>query len=531
MGGIDLQFTVVLIVYLAAMIYLGMRGYAKTKNSTDYLLAGRKTHPVVLALSYGSSFISTSALVGFGGIAAMWGLSLFWLVFLNIFVGIFIAFVVFGKRTRRFGHLLQAHTFPELLGRRYKSKFLQVFGGLFIFIFMPLYAAAVLIGGSHLLAMIFNMDYNHAVMIYAIFVSMYVFVGGIKGVMYTDALQGGIMIFGALFLFFYTLHIVGGIGPALMQLNSPEMVSMVPEKLSKMGFVNWTSLPKMGSALWWIIFSSLTFGVGIGVLVQPQLVVRFMMVKSSKELHRSLILGGIFMLVLVGCGTYFVGTISNVYFFNEFGTLAMLKVDNFDKIIPFFIDNAMPKWFTLVFMLTILSAAMSTLSSQFHAIGTAIGRDFYEQTLGQKKTGDTILFTRIGIILALIVTVVLAYELPGSIVARATAVFFGLCTATFLPAYSATIFWKRTTRKAVIASCLSGFCTMAMLFIFVYGKTSAAFGVTKLIFGKQLTSFPYNVIDPLVWALPISAIVLIVVTLCTEDEVPEITKILFNGKK
>ena len=82
----------------------------------------------------------------------MFGMSLLWLTFLNIFVGIFIAFVFLGGRTRQMGHRLDAHTFPELLGRRFDSKFIQVMAGLVIFVFMPLYAAAVLIGGTEFLA-------------------------------------------------------------------------------------------------------------------------------------------------------------------------------------------------------------------------------------------------------------------------------------------------------------------------------------------------------------------------------------------
>ncbi|HON08627.1 MAG TPA: sodium:solute symporter family protein, partial [Verrucomicrobiota bacterium] len=113
---------IMVLVYLGATAYLGWMGFKGTKNATDYLLAGRKAHPVVMALSYGGTFISTSAIVGFGGVAGLFGMSLLWLVFLNIFVGIFIAFVFLGGPTRRLGHRLEAHTFPELLGRRYQSK-------------------------------------------------------------------------------------------------------------------------------------------------------------------------------------------------------------------------------------------------------------------------------------------------------------------------------------------------------------------------------------------------------------------------
>ncbi|HNX27143.1 MAG TPA: sodium:solute symporter family protein, partial [Phycisphaerae bacterium] len=92
--------TIVILVYLFIIGYLGFLGFKNTQNATDYLLAGRQTHPFVMAMSYGATFISTSAIVGFGGAAGMFGMSMLWLVFCNIFVGIFIAFVFLGGRTR-----------------------------------------------------------------------------------------------------------------------------------------------------------------------------------------------------------------------------------------------------------------------------------------------------------------------------------------------------------------------------------------------------------------------------------------------
>ena len=180
-------FTVVLI-YLLATGYLGYQGYRQTKTAADYLVAGRSAHPVIMALSYGATFISTSAIVGFGGVAANFGMGLLWLTFMNIFVGIFIAFVVIGNPARHMGHHLDAHTFPELLGKRYNSKFIHVLSALVIFCFMPLYATAVIIGGAEFIGPIFHVSYETALYIFSLIVAAYVIAGGLKGVMLTDAL-------------------------------------------------------------------------------------------------------------------------------------------------------------------------------------------------------------------------------------------------------------------------------------------------------------------------------------------------------
>jgi len=95
--------TIWVLIYFFAIGYLGYRGYRATNGATDFLLAGRKTHPYVMAMSYGATFISTSAIVGFGGAAGVFGMGLLWLTVLNIFCGIFLAFVFFGNRTRKMG--------------------------------------------------------------------------------------------------------------------------------------------------------------------------------------------------------------------------------------------------------------------------------------------------------------------------------------------------------------------------------------------------------------------------------------------
>ncbi len=142
---------IVIGVYALAIGYLGWLGYQRTKNAADYLVGGRGIHPMLMALAYGSTFISTSAIVGFGGAAGLFGLGLLWLTFLNILAGIFLAFAFFGRPTRRIGARLDAHTFPELIARRFQSRFIQGFSGTVIMFLMPLYAAAVMIGGARFL--------------------------------------------------------------------------------------------------------------------------------------------------------------------------------------------------------------------------------------------------------------------------------------------------------------------------------------------------------------------------------------------
>jgi len=217
----------------------------KTKNSTDYLIAGRKIHPVVMALSYGATFISTSAIIGFGGAAAVYGMGVIWLTFMNIFVGIFLAFVFFGRRTRKMGHNLDAHTFPELLAKRYDSRFLQLGGGILIFVAMPLYAGSVIIGGVQFVSQTLKIDYEVALLFFVAVVALYVVMGGLKGVMYADAFQGSLMFLGMLFLLIFTYVELGGVRAAHQALT--DMAPVAKSVFGANGHEGWTAMPKLFS--------------------------------------------------------------------------------------------------------------------------------------------------------------------------------------------------------------------------------------------------------------------------------------------
>ena len=302
--------SIIVLIYLLMVGYVGYVAWRRTKSSADYMVAGRNTHPYIMALSYGATFISTAAIVGFGGVAANFGFGLLWLVFLNIIIGIFIAFVFFGKRTRKMGHNLNALTFPEFLSRRFNSKFIQYYCGAIIFLGMPLYASVVLIGMARFVQATLGVNYYFALIAMAIIVAVYVVFGGIRGVMYTDALQGTIMFIGMFILLGTVYWMFGGIINSNIALSN--LPNMIPHSATAAavtaGFTGWTSMPALGSPFWWTLITSLILGVGIGVLSQPQLVVRFMTVKSNRELNRAVLIGGVFIFMMtfgvLRCGCF-----------------------------------------------------------------------------------------------------------------------------------------------------------------------------------------------------------------------------------
>lgn len=508
---------VIVIIYMFVLAWLGYLGYKRTKNASDYLLGGRKVNPFIMALSYGATFISASAIVGFGGVAATFGMGIQWLCLLNMFMGVVIAFIFFGRKTRKLGEQHNARTFPQLLGLHYNSKAIQIFIATIIFIGMPLYAAVVMKGGAVFIEQMFHMDLHLALLIFTLIVAAYVITGGIKGVLYTDALQAVIMFACMLFLLFWFYKIMDmGFIEANQKLT--EIAPMVPDKFKELGHQGWTAMPVTGSPQWYTLVTSLILGVGIGCLAQPQLVVRFMMVESTKQLNRGVLIGCIFLIVTVGA-IYHVGALSNLFFLKTEGVVASDAIKDMDKIIPLFINKAMPEWFGAVFMLCILSASMSTLSAQFHTMGAAFGADAFPK-LGRSKNPNSTMGVRIGVLCSILLSYIICYALSDGIIARGTALFMGICAATFLPTYFCALYWKGVTRQGALASLWVGALASLFAMLFLHKAEAAPIGLCKAIFGQDvlINVYPWHAIDPILFALPLSCISIIVVSLVTKRQ-------------
>jgi len=198
----DMIYFIVFMALFAGLFgIIGFFGYKKTKTAEDYFVAGRKMGSIIIAFSYGATFISAVQ-------------SILWLALLNILVGILIAFIVYGFRTRKMGLSLKAVTLPEILGNRFNSTRLQATSGLIIAIFMIAYTSAVFLAISSLFVVTFGIPYEVCVIIFTIVVGIYIIVGGLYAVMWTHAIQGVLMVVGMLILTVGIYGMLGGVGPA-----------------------------------------------------------------------------------------------------------------------------------------------------------------------------------------------------------------------------------------------------------------------------------------------------------------------------
>ena len=524
-------FVAMLVIFAAVTIFLGLYGYKNTKNNSEFLLGRNKTNPLIIGLSYGATFLSASAVIGFGGQAATHGLTVMWLCFLNLFVGLFIAFLVFGPRTRKIGRKLGASTFSDLLGKMYKSKGIRGYTALLIIIMMPIYCAAVLKGGVNSVAVLTGLTeyYDAILIILAVIVGVYVVYGGIIAVMYNDALQAAIMFVGMLVILIVTFSAVGGVTEgftSLSEIDTGIAGGVLP------GFNGWTEVAEFGSNEWMLVVTTFLMGVGLGVLTQPQLIVRFMSAKDDKMLNRSLIVGSIFMFLIVG-SAYTSGALSNVFFMDKHGLPANNYVSGLglgtDFIVPQYILEVFDgifggDFFICLFLLSLVCASISTISALMHTIGAAGGYDLYTIMENRKakrdKDSQSVRINRIVTAIMMILVVLYCYWMPKEIIAKATSLFMGITAAALLPAFCHGLYTKGTPDKnAAIASITVGTVVYMVWALFINSSMSVFMPVCKWITGNAVL-FPNTWMafcDPLVIALPLSIVVFVVMRLIAKQ--------------
>lgn len=520
MGSFNLPlFLILLVVFCGIMFYLARMGNKRTSSLKDYATAGGQMNPWVTALSYVAAFISTSAIVGFGGAGAVNGIGVSWLSFLHTFFGIFIAFAFIGNRVRKMCLNTNSNTMAELLGNRYQSKGITSLIGLMIFIFMPAYTAICLIGGARFLEQAMNMNFVLGILIIGIIVGVYVGFGGLKGMMYCDAFMGVLMAAGMIVLLIVTYYLIGGVTQGHQTLT--DMRDLVPLELVERGHQGWTAMPKGNSPIFWNILSTLVMGVGLGVLAQPQLILRFLTLDSKKALNRSIGVGGVALFCITGVA-FLMGPLTNVLFYQRYGKLAMeMAGGNADSIIPIYISEIMPQWYVYVYMFILLAATISTVSSLIHVSSMGFASDLFAAFPKVKGAGSK-KFIRIGLWVGVAMTIILAIVLPTNVIAKSTAFWYGLCAAGTLPALIAGIYWKKAGKAAGVASIISGYAVTIFGYLFINTSISKPIGLCRLLFGvDSIAPYPLTDIEPLLYGVAVSTIVLIVVALATRNRVDD----------
>lgn len=166
---------VILIIYFAVLIGIGL--YCR-KHATDvngFVLGGRSVGPWLTAFAYGTSYFSAVVFVGYAGqFGWKYGIAATWAGIGNAIIGSLLAWVVLGRRTRIMSQHLDSATMPQYFGKRFGSNPLKIGASVIIFIFLIPYTASLYNGLSRLFGMAFNIDYSVCIIIMATLTAIYV---------------------------------------------------------------------------------------------------------------------------------------------------------------------------------------------------------------------------------------------------------------------------------------------------------------------------------------------------------------------
>ncbi len=201
---------------------------------------------------------------------------------------------------------------------------------------------------------------------------------------------------------------------------------------------------------------------------------------------------------------------------------------NVDLIIPALITRIMPDWFIYLFMLGLLAATMSTAAALLHMQGMSLARDIVGVWLPAGRREKALI--RAGSLFGLALALVLGFVLPGSIIARATALWYGLCAICWLPAFVGCLFWKGSTRAGALASVAAGFVFTVIWYAFFKASEAVPLGICRALTGKDtLAGHPWSGMDPLIIGIPLTALIFWSVSLITKKPDKDALDRLFTG--
>lgn len=464
--------SILLIVFFAVMIGIGLHSRKHATNVKDFVLGGRSVGPWLTAFAYGTSYFSAVVFVGYAGqFGYKYGLASTWIGIGNALIGSLLAWVILGRRTRIMSKHLHAKTMPDYFGKRYDSNALRVVASGISFIFLIPYTASVYNGLSRLFGMAFDIPYAVCVIVMASLTCLYVILGGYMATAINDFLQGIVMIFGIAAVIMAVVNGQGGFYKAIFKLS--EIESDVAVTMGQQGAFTSFFGPDPLNLLGVVILTSLgTWGL-------PQMVHKFYAIKDEKAIKTGTIISTFFAIVVAG-GCYFLGGFGRL-----FDTEAIRNGDGavvYDAIIPAMLQN-LPDILMGIVIVLVLSASMSTLSSLVLTSSSTLTLDFIKGNIIKKMDDKRqLLWMRILLIFFVVISVVIALD-PPTFIAQLMGISWGALAGAFLAPFLYGLYWKRVSKAAVWASfvCGVGITVSNMFFKFIASPINA--GAIAMIAG------------------------------------------------
>ena len=438
-----------LAVFFAVMIGIGMYCRRHSTDVSGFVLGGRSVGPWLTAFAYGTSYFSAVVFVGYAGqFGWKYGIAATWAGIGNTIIGSLMAWVILGRRTRIMTQHLDSATMPQFFEARFGSPALKIAASVITFIFLIPYTASLYNGLSRLFGMAFDIDYTVCVIVMAVLTGIYVIAGGYMATAINDFVQGIIMLFGISAVILAVLNSKGGFLAAIDGLArvSDETVSTTPGVFAS--FFG----PDPVNLLGVVILTSLgTWGL-------PQMVQKFYAIRSEKSIATGTVVSTFFSLIIAG-GCYFLGGFGRL-----FSDQIDIKANGFDSVIPTMLSG-LPDILIAVVVILVLSASMSTLSSLVLTSSSTMTLDLLKgrfiQEMDEKKQ---VFVMRCLIVVFVVISVVLAiiqYKSSVTFIAQLMGVSWGALAGAFLAPFLYGLYWKGASRAGVWCSFI--FSTVVML--------------------------------------------------------------------
>lgn len=427
--------------YFVVVLLIGLYFYRKSSTLSDYVLGGRGLNPWVAALSAQASDMSGWLLMGLPGALYLSGMSEVW-IGVGLAIGAYASWLVIARRLRQYSYVAgNAITLPEFFENRFHDRngVLRLVSSIVILVFFTFYVVSGFVSGGTVFQAVFpGMDYTWGMLICAVVIIVYTFMGGFKAVAWTDFFQGMLMLVAIFVVPMAALGKIGG-GDEIMRVAN----SIGP------GFLNPFQTADGAPVSASLIISNLAWG--LGYFGMPHVIIRYMALKEPRLVKASRRIATAWI-VLALAGAVMVGIFGRVYYDGMFDTAAGAQT-----IFLVMSENFFPPVIAGILLSAILAAVMSTADSQLLVASSAITADIYGRFSKKQQSERKLMWIgRVGVIVIAIIAAILALDPETSIMAVVSFAWAGFGSA-FGPVVLLALFWKRSTKAGALAGMVTGF--------------------------------------------------------------------------
>ena len=455
---------IILVLYALMIGTVGVIGMRRTRSFSDFLLGGRSVGAWMTAFTYAAAYFSAVLFIGFAGkLGWGFGLSALWVAAGNALIGVLGVWLLLAGRIRRVSAQLDCQTMPEYFEKRYGSRLLRFLAAVSIFVFFIPYSSAVFMGLSYLLEAHLGISFTVALIMMGCFTAYYMALGGYKSMAMIDVIFGMIMVVGVGILLGYTLHKGGGfsgIATGLAERN-PKLAS-------------WVGPPGV-----WPLFC-LVFLTSVAPLGMPQLVQKFYAIRDERAIRVGAVASTV-LAVLIGGTAYFCGATTHLFLSPEIAPKAFAEGGQpiFDRLMPELLANVVPDSLSVLILLLVLSASMSTLAALVLISSATVVKDFYAAcTKTPPRDATLTLLMRVGSAAFVLISVLLAAVEFDTIVAI-LAISWGAIGSVFLGPFLWGLFSRRTNAVGAIGAAMLGLGTCLALYLL--GRPSPEAGTIGML--------------------------------------------------